>query len=303
MTHPPTRTALLALLAAVAGCATARRPASAAPAAAEAPPAAASAPGPAAPAATEAPRYAVEPAATLLVLASGRAFLLLGAAPIAGSQGEPELSLSYLAASDPAPPADPGAAARLASAAQALFEAFRSQAEADGHRAVTVSAVFGRTGAPGTVAHLRFTRQGARWEQGALEQLAAARLPPLPLEVERAAEAERAGAAAAEKFVDDVDHVEIDAAWAATSAVVKAVTSRATFENQLLDLVARRGVAKGRHPLFYRYVASARAPIPGSEMLVRFESQVEAGRVVEEVRLRLDDDQEWRVAGLGFGRT
>lgn len=101
---------------------------------------------------------------------------------------------------------------------------------------------------------------------------------------------------AAARFISDADRADFDAAWARTSALAKAATSRTEFERHLAPL--RHADAAGEAKLYLSIPASAYRFLPGSFMEAWVEREAEGGSRIQVLELRLDDDLEWRIAAF-----
>jgi hypothetical protein len=241
--------------------------------------------------------YVVEPRPSLLLTPDGGAYLVLGAGLVQlGS--EPAWSIAYLASPDAAAASAPGTGDRLRAAADALSSAQRLVAEAAGATLLSVTGVLGTPGEHGTAEQFVYARRAAGWERVSGPVRGDVRsIPPLPSGAERDPYGEAAALRVAVEFLGDVERADFDAAWALSSAVVKATTSRASFAEQL-RILDGRAASRRRRELYRSFPLSARSFIPGSELEVWFERGGADRPSLETVQLRLDDDQEWRVASI-----
>ncbi len=237
---------------------------------------------------------AVDVSPGVLVTPSGNAYLVLRAG--ADQVGDGLVwGVVYLAGTDAAELAHPEAEARLASIARDLLDAFRPLAETARAKSLLVTAVFGKPGATGAIAQLRFTRDEGRWRaDGNVARRAVAPVPPVDIEVVRDRDEEASARVAAAEFLADSDRADYDAAWARTSAVVKAVMSRTEFERHVTALSG----ARPRGELYLSFSTSVERFVPGVFMVAWLALDTAEGPGVQAVVLRLDDDLEWRVAGL-----
>jgi hypothetical protein len=88
-----------------------------------------------------------------------------------------------------------------------------------------------------------------------------------------------------------VERGDYDGAWELVSAVVKATTSRRSFEDDLrADRASRQ--PDSRRECFRQYAVRGGNFTMGDVLEACFAS----ARGAESVQVRLDDDQEWRVA-------
>ena len=233
---------------------------------------------------------------TVLVTPSDDAYLVLRAVPERRADGL-ALDVVYLAAADVAELARPERSRRLAASARDLVRAFGTIAEVAQAKRVSVSAVFGAPAGAAEVHRLVFTREPAGWRQEEAEGPdAAARLPPFSAEVVRDPAEEAGARRAAEAFISDVDRADYDAAWTKASAVVKAAMSRVEFQRRL-DALPRAGDESGEVPYISFSLPMLRF-LPGALIVAWIERATAVGTALEMLVLRLDDDMEWRVAGI-----
>lgn len=298
----PGRAALLAFaLAACSAPAAARRQPPAPPTAPAAPPVA-----PVPPAASEPlvattstladapdPREDLRP--LLVVMPSGDAHLILGSAP---SRRDDHVvwDVVYLAEGTAAARDEPGDRERRAVVARELLEAFRLLAEVAHADQLTVTAVLGRPGARGAAERHGFDRRSGDWRaDGAPSWLVVPRVPSVVPDVVRDPDAEDRAREAAAAFLLDADRADYDAAWERTSPLAKAVMSRAEFERRLASSSAARPV--GTAP-YLAFPAPASPFLPGAFIEAWITRESPRGASVETLTMRLDDDMEWRVAGV-----
>jgi len=179
---------------------------------------------------------------------------------------------------------------RAAAAAALLIEALGPMLPPEVRNA-DVTAVFGAPGTWGLGIPAHAVREVAgwgAWDTGAVHRVL---VPPLPLQLARSAEGEREALEAARTFLELADEGDGDGAWALASATIKATTSRRSFEEALWP-DGRKVSHATRRERFRQYDVRAGAFRTGDVLLVCFASD----RDVESVQMRLDDDQEWRVA-------
>jgi hypothetical protein len=159
-----------------------------------------------------------------------------------------------------------------------------------------VTAVVGRPGASGVIEQRAFVRDAGTWHaevevrHGTIDQL-----PALGANFARDPDEEAGARDAAAEFLADASRADYDGAWARTSAVVKVAMSRTEFEHQLgaMDWMDRAREAK----LYIAFPASLERFLPGTVV----EAWVAPGGIDRGIRalaLRLDDDMQWRVAGV-----
>jgi hypothetical protein len=232
----------------------------------------------------------------LLVTAAGDAFVVLALGPVQLS-GTPAWSVAY--AAGPGAPEETASAAqaRLEATAQVLFGVFRPVAEAAQLERVSVTAVSGTPAAGGVAQEIGFVKGAQGWQATAPQRRPVDRVPFLPRDVTRDLAEETDAREVALAFLGDLDRADYDAAWAKSSALVKAGVSRVTFEGQLAALPKAAGGAPHAE-LYSAFFANAGRYLPGAEMEVWFTRRTEAGPAVDTFQLRLDDDMAWRVAGV-----
>jgi hypothetical protein len=159
-----------------------------------------------------------------------------------------------------------------------------------------VTAVLGRPGEGGVAEQHGFERQAGQWRaDGAPSWLAVQRVPAIGSDVVRDRDAEDRAREAAGAFISDAARADYDAAWARTSPLAKAVMSRAEFERRL----GAPDAARAPEPTPYLAFPAPAGPfLPGAfiEAWITRESPRDAS--VETLTMRLDDDMEWRVAGV-----
>lgn len=205
--------------------------------------------------------------------------------------------VAYLATVDRGDAAAPTDAERLR-VADALFRAQQVAAEAAGADLVSVVAVSGPPGQPGVSEELTYVRERDGWNRPA--RPLRGQVPSVPAVgpvAERDPAVEASAVEVAERFLACIDASDFDAAWDLASAVVKATMSRTSFERQLRPLRPPAG-GEPRREAFHGFPLGPF--IPGAYLEVLFVGP----RVLEAIRLRMDDDMEWRVAALRtFART
>ncbi len=229
-------------------------------------------------------------APTLLVARGDEAFVLLHAIVVRTSDGPPSLDVAYVASPDVASASVADAPRRAAATAALLLEALGPMLPPE-VRGADVTAVFGAPGTWGLGVPAHAAREVAAWgawDTGAFHRVL---VPPLPLPVARSAEGERKAVEAARTFLTLADEGDGDGAWALASATIKATTSRRSFEEALWP-DGRKSSGGSRRERFRQYEVHTGAFRTGDALLVCFASD----RDVESVQMRLDDDQEWRVA-------
>jgi hypothetical protein len=227
---------------------------------------------------------------TILVARGDEPFVLLHAIVTRTNDGPPSLDAAYVASSDVATASAPDAPRRAAAAAALLAEALVPMLPPQ-VREGDVTAVFGAPGTWGFGITAHAVREAAgwgAWETGALHRVL---VPPLPAQLARSAEGEREAVEAARNFLELADEGDGDGTWALASATIKATTSRRSFEEALWP-DGRKGSRAARRERFRQYEVRTGAFRTGDVLLVCFASD----RDVESVQMRLDDDQEWRVA-------
>lgn len=230
------------------------------------------------------------PYAPTVLIARREAFVLLHAIVARTGDGAPSLDVAYVASSDAAAAGAADAPRRAAAAAALLIEALGPMLPPE-VRGADVTAVFGAPGTWGVGVPAHAVREVAgwgAWDAGAPHLVL---VPPLPLPLARSAEGERAAVEAARTFLTLADEGDGDGAWALASATIKATTSRRSFEEALWP-GGRKGPRGPRRERFRQYAVHTGAFGTGDVLLVCFAS----ARDVESVQMRLDDDQEWRVA-------
>jgi hypothetical protein len=101
---------------------------------------------------------------------------------------------------------------------------------------------------------------------------------------------------AAAEFLSGGDRADWDAAWSRTSARVKAVMSRVDFERRLSAMPHVDSAGGDR--LYLSFAAPGERFLPGALIDAWLARETADGPAVEALTLRLDDDLEWRVAGV-----
>lgn len=231
----------------------------------------------------------------LLVLPSGDAHLILGSGP-SRRDGHVIWDVVYLAEGAAAAEDDPGHGDRRAAVARELLEAFRLLAEVAQAEQLSVTAVLGRPGAHGAAERYGFDRRSGEWRADeAPSWLAVPRVPAVVPGVVREPEAEGRARDAAVAFLLDADRGDYDAAWERTSPLAKAMVSRVEFERRLASSSAAPPVETAPYLAF---PAPATPFLPGAFIEAWITRESPGGASVETLTMRLDDDMEWRVAGV-----
>ncbi len=231
----------------------------------------------------------------VLVMPSGEAYLVLGAGP-EQRMGSDAWNVVYVAGHDPAELAQPEIRARLASIAADLVGAFQPVAELAKVQRLSVAALFGTPGGSGVIEQRWFARGAGPWRaDGAPRQYAVEQVPAVDGKIVRERQEEAAARDAAVEFMSDAGRADYDAAWARTSAFTKTTMSRAEFDRHLASM--RPVDAPGDAKLYLAFPATERF-LPGSFMEAWLARETAEGSGVQALSLRLDDDMEWRVAGL-----
>lgn len=291
----PGRAALLAFALAACSAPAAARRQPATPAVVPVPSAASEPPAATTSTLADAPDPREDPRPLLVVMPSGDAHLILGSAPSRRSD-HVVWDVVYLAEGTAAAQGEPGHSERRAAIAHELLEAFRLLAEVAQADQLTVTAVLGRPGAQGAAEQYVFDRRSGDWRaDGAPSWLAVPRVPLIVPDVVRDPDAEDRAREAAVAFLLDADRADYDAAWERTSPLAKAVMSRAEFERRLASSSAARPVATAPYLAF---PAPASPFLPGAFLEAWITRESPRGASVETLTMRLDDDMEWRVAGV-----
>jgi hypothetical protein len=232
---------------------------------------------------------------TILVTRGEHSFVLLHATVVRATEGAPSLDIAYLASFDPAEAQAHDAQQRVTAVAAALLEAFDPLLPADIRKA-DVTAVYGASGTSGLALPAHVARGASGWDRAELGEARPIAIPPLSNVIGRPAGGERAAVEAARAFLEHTDARDGDGAWALASATLHATISRRTFEEILWPANAQRahGVRREQFRLYDVHSGDFRI---GDLLLVCYVSD----GVVEAVQMRLDDDQEWRVADLARG--
>jgi hypothetical protein len=226
---------------------------------------------------------------------SGEAYFVLRAGPERLADGI-AWDILYLAGYDGgAELGRPDAQDRLAAIAHDLLEAFRPIAELGQVDRFSVTAAFGKPGGSAAVERLWFRRDAATWHAEAAER-GSAQLPAVNADIAREPQEEASARDAATEFLADADRADYDAAWAKTSARVKAMMSRVEFERHLAAI--RAVESDDDRKLFMSFSVPVERFLPGANMVAWVGRATEDGPAVETLELRLDDDMEWRVAGV-----
>lgn len=238
---------------------------------------------------------AVDP--RVVLTPSGGAYLVLRADPEQTEDGV-AFTVMYHTGGDAEAPNQPGAEADLALAAGELLEAFGPLANVVQAERLTIVAISGKPGGHGAIEQRVFVRDARRWRPDGPARRRA--LPQVPTSdagmMVRDRDEETSARDAAAKFISDADRADFDAAWARTSALAKAATSRAEFERHLAPL--RHADAAGEAKLYLSIAAPAYRFLPGSFMEAWVEREAEGGSRIQVLALRLDDDLEWRIASF-----
>ena len=225
---------------------------------------------------------------------SGGAYLVLGAGP--ERTGGDAWNVLYVAGADPAELARPETRARLASIAAELVGAFQPIAELAKAQRLSIAALFGTPGGNGVVEQRWFARGAGPWHaEGAPRQYAFEQVPAIDGSIARDREEEAAARDAAVEFMSDAGRADYDAAWARTSAFTKTTMSRAEFDRHLASI--RPVDAPGDAKLYLSFPATERF-LPGSFIEAWLARDTADGSGVQALTMRLDDDMEWRVAGV-----
>jgi hypothetical protein len=247
-------------------------------------------------AAAEAPPAVLTIDARVLVTPAGATYLILRAGPV-GLGDVLGWDVLYQAGVDTEELSRPEAEAARASAACELLEAFRSLAEMEHLDHLSVTAVLGKPGGSAAIEQRRFARDAGRWRaEGLPSRGDVAQGPALGGLRARDPEEEDRARAAAALFISDVDRADHEAAWSRTSALAKAVMSRAEFDRRLS--VLPQVDTANRPELYLAFPASEERFLPGSFVEAWFVRETAAGLLVGALAMRLDDDFEWRVAAV-----
>jgi hypothetical protein len=231
----------------------------------------------------------------VLVMPSGEAYLVLGLGPDPRS-GADVWSVVYVAGDDPGALELPETRARLASMALDVVGALHPLAELANAERLSVAALFGKPRASGAVELRWYARDGGRWSaDGSPRRYAVEQVPAFDGQVVRDRDEEAAARGAAADFMSDARRADYDAAWERTSAFAKATMSRAEFDRHV---AAMRSVdATGDAALYLSFPATDRF-LPGAFVEAWLAPDAADGSGVQALTLRLDDDMEWRVAGV-----
>lgn len=157
--------------------------------------------------------------------------------------------------------------------------------------AAELTALFGEPGRRGVSIPVRFERTEPLWirvKMGASREVI---VPALPTAVARAQEGEEAAVQAARTFLERADDGNEDGVWDLASATVKATSSRKEFVEQL-RATNPPAPRRERRERFSRYEVRPGVLRIGDTVEVCFDGP--AG--IDSLEVRLDDDQEWRVA-------
>ena len=240
---------------------------------------------------------AIDAQPRVVVMPSGEAYLVLRAGPERLADGI-AWDVLYLAGYDGgAELARPDAQDRLAAIAHDLLEAFRPIAELGQVDRFSVTAAFGKPGGSAAVERLWFRRDAATWHaDAAAAERGSAQLPAVDTDIAREPHEEASARDAAAEFIADADRADYDAAWAKTSARVKAMMSRVEFERHLAAI--RAVESDDDRKLFMSFSVPVERFLPGANMVAWVGCATDDGPAVETLELRLDDDMEWRVSGV-----
>jgi Protein of unknown function (DUF4019) len=228
---------------------------------------------------------------TVFVAAGEQPFILLDAAE-SRWPGELSFGAGFMASFDPSDARTEDAPRRAAATAAVLLDAFTPVLTIDVRSAV-LTAVFGRPGSWGVGLSVPFVREAGRWRPDAIRAERPVFVPHLPGRVDRHPESEGLAVGAAREFLERADRGDYDGSWELASAVVKAATSRQSFEDALRATSAS-SPSGDRRECFRQYAVRTGDLAMGDVIDICFAS---AGGV-DTVRVRLDDDQEWRVVHI-----
>lgn len=241
------------------------------------------------------PPVALDAPARLLVMPSGKAYLVLRVGPEEAS-GESTYGVLVLASLDAGDAQRSDTPDRLVVAARELVRAYGPIADAGGFSRLAVTAMFGTPGEKGVALRLTFTRSAESWDAPIDGERSAVMIPRVETELTRYPDEETNARRSAIAFISDIDHRDYDPAWARTSAFAKVLLSRADFERNLRRLPARD--AGQVHELTLSIPLSAGPFLPGVTMVAWEGRATAVGPTVEMLVLRLDDDVEWRVSDV-----
>ena len=226
----------------------------------------------------------------ILVARDEQVFLLLHASAAVLPGGAQSFEIAYVASTDVSLARMEDAPRRAAGTAAFLLDVIAPVLPPE----VTEADVTGVFGAPGTwglgiSAHA--VRGGDRWATSQKRAVHPVLVPPLPNQLTRPTQGERAATEAARTFLQHADEGDGDGVWDLTSAAVKATTSRRTFEQAHWPdgWKAPRGA---RREQFKEYEVHTGDFKVGDILQVCFVTEGD----IDAVQVRLDDDQEWRVS-------
>lgn len=182
---------------------------------------------------------------------------------------------------------------------QRVFEAFRVWSITNAIYDVTVSAVAGGPAGRFRLLTVKWNRNGPQtWDmgepairEGMLPKLAGATRPK---DRDKATEANTLAAALA--FVTKLDAKKYKDAWEVASAQLRASAPREDFERGLQMASELYGHVSSRKPVAWMYPA-VNASVDGAMVMVRFVTITDGGEGVEDVTVRREADNVWRVAG------
>lgn len=228
----------------------------------------------------------------LLIARHEFTFLVIDAGIVSAPGGEPKFQLAYLASLEAsAAQGDNLQRARrtATTAAELIIDVLMPFVSPD-VRVAEVTAIFGAPGTVGLSLPVRFTRTLSRWSAVPATTIPVI-VPPLPTAVGRSVAAETAAVEAARRFLERVDEGDYDGAWELASAALKVGMSRDEFVERL-RLSTQPVVPRQRRERFSRYEPRS----PGLRMGDVLEVCFDGPGGIDAVQVRLDDDQEWRVA-------
>ena len=237
---------------------------------------------------------------TLLALPSGEAVPLLEVLRRPEKDGTAgPLEVVYWAGSDLHALASTAARERELLRAQRVFEAFRVWCVTNAVHGVVVGAATGRAGHRARLLTVRWTRTGPQtWGKGDPAVLEGT-LPPFSTERSggRHAAIEAATKAAATRFLSKLDARKLEEAWGGASPQLKRATPLADFERAMQLAAKLSGPVSSRKLAAWMYpVTTPAAPAEGATVVIRFIVTNDGGEGVEDVTLRMESDQAWRVA-------
>lgn len=214
-----------------------------------------------------------------------------------GSDGP--LRVGYWAGTDPEALGSASGRAQEQERMRRVFEAFRVWSVTSAIYDVTVWAVVGGPAGRFRLLKVKWTRNGPQtWDKGepAIREVMVPKLAGAtrPKDRDKAMEADTLAAALA--FATKLDARRYQDAWNAASAQLRASGPLEDFNRAMQMISKLHGPVSDRKPIAWLYPA-ANASVDGALVMVRFVTTTDDGEGIEDVAVRRETDNVWRVAG------